>query len=38
MKPFLPVPKFDPRMVCTNCGIIGADARPELAGLTGKFG
>jgi hypothetical protein len=22
-----PVPSFGPRMVCTGCGIIGADAR-----------
>jgi hypothetical protein len=22
------VPSFGPRMVCTSCGIIGADARP----------
>jgi hypothetical protein len=25
----LPVPTFGPRMVCTHCGIIGADARPN---------
>jgi hypothetical protein len=25
----LPVPAFGPRMVCTRCGIIGADARPN---------
>jgi hypothetical protein len=25
----LPVPTFGPRMVCTRCGIIGADARPN---------
>jgi hypothetical protein len=25
----VPVPTFGPRMVCTNCGIIGADARPH---------
>ena len=25
----LPVPSFGPRMVCTRCGIIGADARPN---------
>jgi hypothetical protein len=25
----LPVPAFGPRMVCTNCGIVGADARPN---------
>ena len=24
-----PVPAFGPRMVCTRCGIIGADARPH---------
>jgi hypothetical protein len=23
------VPSFGPRMVCTRCGIIGADARPN---------
>jgi hypothetical protein len=25
----VPVPTFPPRMVCTVCGIIGADARPN---------
>jgi hypothetical protein len=25
------VPSFGPRMVCTGCGIIGADARPNWA-------
>jgi hypothetical protein len=25
----IPVPAFGPRMVCTVCGIIGADARPN---------
>ncbi len=25
----LPVPIFGPRMVCTRCGIVGADARPN---------
>jgi hypothetical protein len=25
----VPVPMFGPRMVCTKCGIIGADARPN---------
>jgi hypothetical protein len=25
----VPVPTFGPRMVCTCCGIIGADARPN---------
>ena len=24
-----PVPTFGPRMVCTRCGIIGTDARPN---------
>jgi hypothetical protein len=27
--PDVPVPMFGPRMVCTRCGIIGADARPN---------
>ena len=25
----VPVPSFGPRMVCTGCGIAGADARPN---------
>ena len=25
----IPVPAFGPRMVCTRCGAIGADARPN---------
>jgi hypothetical protein len=25
----IPVPAFGPRMFCTRCGIIGADARPN---------
>lgn len=25
----VPVPSFGPRMVCTVCGAIGADARPN---------
>jgi hypothetical protein len=25
----VPVPSFGPRMVCTCCGIIGADTRPN---------
>jgi hypothetical protein len=25
----LPVPTFGPRMLCTRCGIVGADARPN---------
>ena len=24
----VPVPTFGPRMVCTSCGVVGADARP----------
>jgi hypothetical protein len=38
----IPVPAFGPRMVCTACGIIGADAqpnwreRPERESLTGQ--
>jgi hypothetical protein len=33
----VPVPSFGPRMVCTGCGIVGADARrnwSERAGAT----
>jgi hypothetical protein len=29
MADHVPVPAFGPRMVCTRCGIIGADARPN---------
>jgi hypothetical protein len=25
----IPVPTFGPRMVCTMCGTIGSDARPN---------
>ena len=25
----VPVPAFGPRMVCTSCGIVGADAWPN---------
>jgi hypothetical protein len=25
----VPVPPFGPRMVCTGCGVVGADARPN---------
>jgi len=25
----VPVPTFGPKMVCTRCGIVGADARPN---------
>jgi hypothetical protein len=28
----MPVPSFGPRMVCTRCGIVGADGPAELAG------
>ena len=27
----IPVPTFGPRMVCTRCGILGADARPNVS-------
>jgi hypothetical protein len=30
----IPVPSFGPRMVCTFCGIIGCDARPNWTDLT----
>jgi hypothetical protein len=26
---YLPLPSFGPRMVCTGCGIVGADVRPN---------
>jgi hypothetical protein len=26
---YVAVPTFGPRMVCTGCGIVGADARPN---------
>ena len=38
----VPVPYFGPRIVCTQCGLIGADARPNwkeqppTESLTGK--
>jgi hypothetical protein len=25
----IPVPAFGPRIVCTSCGLVGADARPN---------
>ena len=25
----IPVPSFGPRMMCTRCGFVGADARPN---------
>jgi hypothetical protein len=25
----MPVPSFGPKMVCSRCGIVGADARPN---------
>jgi hypothetical protein len=28
----VPVPSFDPRMVCTGCGVIGSFARPNWQG------
>jgi hypothetical protein len=28
----VPVPSFGPRMVCTGCGMVGADARPNWRG------
>ena len=28
----VPVPSFGPRLVCTKCGAIGGDARPNWAG------
>src|ERR1700682_5975836 len=34
----VPVPTFGPRMVCTKCGIIGADARPNLERATPRCG
>jgi hypothetical protein len=30
----VPVPAFSPRMVCTGCGLIGADARPNAPAAT----
>jgi hypothetical protein len=27
----IPVPDFGPRMVCSSCGIVGADVRPNWA-------
>jgi hypothetical protein len=29
---------LDPRMVCTACGLIGADVRPDWASVTGLAG
>jgi hypothetical protein len=29
MRDDVPVPTFGPRMVCTKCGTIGADVRPN---------
>jgi hypothetical protein len=39
----VPVPSFGPRMVCTYCGTIGCDARPNWADsgglmVAGKYG
>ncbi len=30
----LPVPWFGPRLVCTRCGMVGADARPDWSTVT----
>jgi hypothetical protein len=32
----VPVPSFGPRMVCTGCGMIGADARPAWTELCNR--
>jgi hypothetical protein len=32
----IPVPSFGPRMVCTGCGIIGADAHPNWSDRPGR--
>jgi hypothetical protein len=32
----MPVPAFGPRMVCTSCGIVGADARPNWKEQSGR--
>jgi hypothetical protein len=29
----LPVKAFEPRIVCTRCGLIGAEVRPNWMGL-----
>ena len=36
----IPVPAFGPRMVCTSCGAVGADVRPNWneRALTSLFG
>jgi hypothetical protein len=32
----IPVPAFGPRMVCTCCGIVGADVRPNWQERAGR--
>jgi hypothetical protein len=32
----IPVPAFGPRMVCTACGIVGADVRPNWKERSGR--
>ena len=32
----VPLPSFGPRMVCSSCGIIGADVRPNWAERSGR--
>ena len=34
----IPVPSFGPRMLCTYCGAIGCDARPNWADLGPRGG
>ena len=33
----IPVPAFGPRMVCTGCGAMGADVRPDWNGRRGTL-
>jgi hypothetical protein len=33
----VPVPYFGPRMVCTKCGTIGADARPNWKSVAREY-
>jgi hypothetical protein len=32
----VPLPGFGPRMVCSSCGIVGADVRPNWAERSGR--
>ena len=32
----MPLPAFGPRMVCTGCGIVGADVRPNWQERSGR--